>query len=366
MRCRFFLSDSFAFQLFFIFAIVFHPHTTAQEKKYYFYTGKTYGTESQFNPLSLLLNGSYDVAQIDGVGRHINKFPYRHATREIFQNLSNPISSIRAYGTQHFLMDQILPINFTPNHGQWWPNYNLHLIGGGMVYARTTEWYEYHNFPVPTLFSVGTMAAFHLLNEIVENGNYAGPNVDPIADIYFFDIGGMILFSFDNVKEFFSKEVILADWSFQPSFSLHDGSLRNNGQYFSFKWKFPSSEKWHLFYLAGIDALVGTAYKTDESSMLSVGIGLRNKKLVVVDKEKNRVTAKLVWNVGIFYDHENSLLASAFFSGTYSDAVTLNLYPGIITVGSFSPGLFVTVTQKGEPTFGVTTQWTPGIAWNKD
>lgn len=337
---------------------------TAQEKKYYFYSGKKYGTESQFNPLSLILNGSYDVAQIEGVGRYITKYPYRHASREIFRNLTDPIFSIRSYGTQHFFMDQILPINFTPNHGQWWPNYNLHLLGGGMVYARTTEWYVYHGFPAPVLFSIGTMAAYHLMNEIVENGNFAGPNVDPIADIYFFDIGGMILFSFDAVKEFFSEKVILADWSFQPSFSLRDGTLRNNGQYFSFKWKFPSSDKWHLFYLAGIDAIVGTSYKTDEFSMFSVGFGFRNKKFEVLDAGKNRLTAKLVWNVGIFYDRENSLLASAFFSGTYADAATLNIYPGVVHLGNFSPGFFVTVSQKGEPTFGITTRWTPGIAWN--
>ena len=102
-----------------------------------------------------------------------------------------------------------------------------------------------------------------------ENGYSTGDNVDPIADIYVFDIGRIILFSFDNVNRFFSRTLNLADWSLQPSISVFNGTLRNNGQYFSIKWKFPSSAHWHLFYYFRLDGVLGTSHKWGDGAVLS-------------------------------------------------------------------------------------------------
>src|SRR5512143_3658493 len=43
--------------------------TRAQEPLYY--RGKEYGSESQYNPLSLILNGSFDIIQLDGHSRRV-------------------------------------------------------------------------------------------------------------------------------------------------------------------------------------------------------------------------------------------------------------------------------------------------------
>ena len=96
---------------------------------------------------------------------------------------------------------------------QWAPNYQQHLIGCGMLYTAMKEWYEDKNFPVPWLFSSVTLMTQHLLNETMETGPYEGWSVDEISDIYIFDLGGIILFSFDNVNEFFHDKLNLADWS---------------------------------------------------------------------------------------------------------------------------------------------------------
>lgn len=133
-------------------------------------------------------------------------------------NLGSLLHQINKYGFYKFFTSEIFPLNFKTESAQWWSNYQLHLIGGGMTFTALTEWYQQHNFPHPVIFSIVSMEVYQLLNEIVENKTYKGTNVDPIADINIFDIGGMVLFSFDNIKNFFSKKLNLADWSLQPRF----------------------------------------------------------------------------------------------------------------------------------------------------
>lgn len=332
----------------------------AQEK--YFYTGKNYGSEALYNPLYLILNGSYDILQLEGMSKDITKYPYAYAADKVFYNLTHPFEAINKYGWGNFIMNEIIPLNFNRKHSQWWPNYNLHLIGGGMSYVRTQEWYEHHGFSNPQILSIATMIGYHFLNEIVENGNYDGPNIDPISDIYIFDLGGIILFSFDSVKEFFSKELNLNDWSYMPAFSLTDGTLQNNGQYFVIKYRLGEQTPWHLFYFFGLDGIIGATYKFEDGRALSAGFGFRGKKRILEDHLTNRQSVSLAWNVGLFYDYNNSLMASMFFSGMFNDFFHLNIYPGILKFGDFSPGLLFVLSQDGKPTIGITTMWAPGIA----
>lgn len=152
----------------------------AQETERYFYTGLPYGSESMYNPLSLILNGSYDVIQLEGNSRNIRSYPYALAAREVGKNLRDPISPIKNFGVKNFIEQEILPFNPSRKKARGWPNLNLHRLGGGMTYVRMAEWYEFHNVPYPKMFSAVTMAVYHFLNEVVESGHTLGGNVDPI------------------------------------------------------------------------------------------------------------------------------------------------------------------------------------------
>lgn len=340
----------------------------AQER--YFYTGKDFGSEALYNPLNLLLNGSFDVIQLDGHSHEIASYPYGTLLHQIFWNVARPLPVISNRGWKNFVENELFPIQITRRGAQWWPNYQLHLIGGGMTYVAMSEWYEEHRFPVPKIFSAATMAAYHTLNEMVEsyplNGDVSRmpyPNEDHIADLYVFDIGGIILFSFDGVSEFFSRTLNLADWSLQPSFSLSPLTLQNNGQYFSAKWRIPFWERWYLFYLTGMNGLLGVSYKQENGAAISLGVGLRAKQLVQVQEGNVQQTADLVWNAGLFFDVQNSLLGSLFVSGLTRDFVLLNIYPGVLRLGAFSPGVWLSVDRDGTLTGGMVTRWFPGIAW---
>lgn len=341
---------------------LFFPNSAIAQEPY-FYKGRDFGSESLYNPISVILNGSFDILQLDEKHRKLSEIRFGSGFKNVFNNIGDPFPVLKRYKAKNFLQDEVLPLVPDKEHSQWWPNYELHLIGGGMTYTALKEWYQQHNFPSPAVMSISTLAFFHLLNEAVENEAYVGDNADPIADIYLFDIGGVILFSFDNVNKFFKETLNMADWSLQPSLRLKDMSLQNNGQYFSMKWKLPFSEKWYLFHYFGMNGLVGLSYKYEDGSAISIGAGMRGKTLYEVDKMRHLLSLNLTWNVGAFYDVDNSLMASIMFSGQDKNFINANIYPGLIKFGKFSPGLWGVYHKDGTVILGISTIWAPGIGY---
>lgn len=324
----------------------------------YFYQGLNYGNQSIYHPVYVLLNGGFDMIQV-GNRRDIINFPYNIAVKNIWKNLSEPFKPISRYGWWNFFKDQVFPLSLNKQNAQFFPNYTLHLIGGGMEYAALDEWFEYNNYPYPELFSAFTVMTYHLINEIAENGNYEGDDVDPIADIYIFDIGGILLFTSNSVRRFFAEDLNLADWSQQPSFSLRNGELHNNGQFFSIKWKFPFLERWYAFYYFGTNGVGGLSYKFDNGSALSVGFGLAASDLILLDEKTNKKTLGLVGNLGVFYDRNNSLLASLSITIKTDYMINVNIYPGVIKFWDVSPGLWGAYSQDGNVILGFTFSWLP-------
>ncbi len=337
----------------------------SQDSTFFFYRNLPYGSEALYNPLTVILNGSYDVLQFDGMPRNISRYPYYRGGKNVIANLGNPFPAIRRFGVGNFLQQELLPLNTSTKKSAGWPNYNLHLIGGGMTYAALSEWYALHGFDYPNTAAGITVGVQHLLNETIEAADVNGDNIDAIADVYVFDLAGTILFSFDDVQQLFGETLNLRDWSFQPMFSLRDGTLHNNGQYFSMKWRWFNDKHWHAFYFFGLEGLAGASYRLDDGTAISGGFGFRGKKRSIVDKQHNRYGVDLAWNMGFFYDYNNSLLASLFFSDTLNDMVTLNLYPGVVELFGISPGIAVIVNDQLQPTFGVTLTYVPGVVVTK-
>jgi hypothetical protein len=331
------------------------------QKKNYFYTNKDYGSEALFNPISLIINGAYDVTQLQSVTNKIHDPDFSRKARVVFENLGNPFESIRHYGVSKFITGEFLPLKWEKGNMQWIPNYQNHLIGGGMLYTAMREWYDEHNFPVPWLFSSATLMTQHLLNEIYESGAHEGWSVDEVSDIYIFDLGGIVLFSFDSVSEFFSETLNFSDWSLQSTITAPNGRV-NAGQYFSFKWQLPFSEEYSLFYRYGMGGVVGLSKKMDEENNLSAGLGFRTKHLIDVGPNRQR-TIETGWQLGIFYDRNNSLLASVVLSGIKEYFCSIDIYPGIIKFGEFSPGVWTVIGRNGNAMFGLTTKYVLSLGY---
>jgi hypothetical protein len=340
----------------------------AQQTTFYFYHGYAFGSEATYNPLSTILNGGYGILQVGTREKNLFAIDYRTGWRNVRENVTHPIREIEAFGWKTFITTEIFPTSLAPRSAQYVPNYQNHLIGGGMTYRMLREWYIYHGYAHSALWASGSWLAYHLLNEIVENNNYAGTNVDPIADILVFNPLGVLLFSDAHVARFFAETLQLRDWSFFPTLNPVTGMLENNGQNFAMKWRFPGQKTWSLFYNFGLNGIVGLSYKRRDGASISVGGGAmaRSLRQITRDDQMRSLTADLVWNAGFFYDREGSLLASLLFSGSRAYKARANLYPGLIRVAGVTLGVFAAVGQKNEFIFGMSLRGMPlGLALQK-
>ena len=85
----------------------------------------------------------------------------------------------------------------------------------------------------------------------------------------------------------------------------------------------------------------------------------RNLRQVDRDDEVRSLTADLVWNVGLFYDRQGSLLASLLFSGSRAYKTRINLYPGFVRCGDRLPAFFAAVGRRNEIIFGISLRRLP-------
>jgi len=326
----------------------------AADSTCYFYHGLPYGSEKNFHPLTVIVNGGFGIMQIDNRSTKINSIDYRTGAANVWMNITHPFREVRKFGVREFIKTEVIPTKFKTSGAQWFPNYQLHLIGGGMTYRTMYEWYRYHNYPNPGIQAIISLATYHYLNEIVENSGYEGTNMDPIADLLIFDPLSVLLFSFDPVLHFFGNTLHMADWSFQPVITP-EGTIENVGQNFNIKIKLPGKNPWSIFYFFGVHGTAGLSYKFKNGKCLSVGGGVVAKDLVDVDPEirEGVKTTTFEWTAGIFYDRNNSLLASLIMAGTKGYKIRLNVYPGLIPAGSYSPGLFCALGKEEEWIFGI-------------
>jgi hypothetical protein len=333
----------------------------------YFYHGYGYGSESLVNPITLILHGGYGIMAMENRSNKPFDFPYKTGWENLWHNLAHPAAAIDAYGWVDFITGEIIPFSVNSKNAQYWPNYTMHLLGGGMSSRMMTEWFANHRYSHPRFFSLATITIYHMLNEVVENGDFRGYTVDPIADLYIFDPLSVVLFSNDRVARFFSQSLNYADWSYQLSFDPWRGTIQNNGQNFSMKWRLPWSQKWHLFYNYGNHGEAGFSYKLDQEKAVSFGAGLVAKNLVGVDgkdrSDLRSLTTDLVTTAGLFYDRNNSLMASVLYAGKLKSMLRVNVYPGLLHIGCFSPGLFALLDRDDRWTMGVQVQKLPiGLA----
>lgn len=330
-----------------------------------FYKPLPYGSMSMFTPWGVVLNGSYDVLQLDGKNRKITELPYGTGFANVLKNtFVHPGATISQIGWGKWLTTEVFPLNFTKEGGQWVPNYQLHLIGGGMTYRMLAEWYDYQGVASPEIWSATTIMFYHFLNEAVENEAYEGYNTDPIADIAIFDWLGILLFTNDDVARFFANDLNMTDWSQLPMITFPHGQLGNNGLYYSLKWNIPGSDEWSAWYYMGMANMAGASYKFNAEHSITVGAGLRGKYLYEVDPRVRLLTLELVPTGGIFWDRNNSLLASLTASGQEDQTVILNVYPGVLQFSDFiSPAIWAAWGSSGTYGIGIAIQGGIGVGY---
>jgi hypothetical protein len=314
------------------------PDTTA-----YFYRGLPYGSQANYNPLNVLVNGGYGILQVPSYPDHrVLSYHYREWWDCLWLHIGSPLHTIDRFGWGRFLSTEIFPTSLDIERQQFFPNYFLHALGAGMHYRATLEWYRSRGIDHPAAASLLTMAGYHLLSEMVENRDNREPSVDAIADLYFFDPLGIFLFSRPSVCRFFSRKLELAEWSGQPGFSFGRKELVNMGQFYVMKYPLTGDHRWKVFSHFGLNGLSGLSRRTGRGGYLSLGLGFSVKELTPAQQDQSgrALTARLAFRTGAFFDVSNSLMCSAVYSQVPENRLQVNLYPGLIGFRGFSPGFF--------------------------
>jgi len=333
----------------------------AQDRSYYFYRDLPYGSDAVFHPFGVLLNGGLDVLQSYTSTTHLDDIPWRNGSTSVWRSITAPAYWVNRYGWSRFFGQEVVPTSLSVKKAQWAPNYTLHAIGGGMEYRKLSEWYLAHGIPLPFVAGAVTAMGYHYLNELVENSDNIHPNTDAIADLLIFDPLGIILFSFDDVAEYFSRVWNLNDWSPQASISLNPVAFRNFGHSFAAKY-FPGEQRsTAVFLFLGKSTLLGASLRMREQEWLSLGAGATQTGVWEVDASNGIPTNSIRVGAtgGVFYDRDNSLLASLLVSEYYLERIRLNVYPGALSASPFVPGLFFTLGERGTFAAGMTIRFVP-------
>lgn len=341
-----------------------HPDSSSL----FFYQGLGYGSQAVYNPGTVIVNGGYGIWQVPvNYGyRKIFAAPYRRWWENNWRSLGHPLRTIGTVGWGEFLATEVFPFDpLDRNREQFVPNYFLHGIGAGMHFRATAEWYQLHGFPRPRLWSLATMAAYHLLTEVVENGESRGPTLDPIADFYVFNPAGILLFSSDRVCGFFSRRLGLAEWSQQPCYNARTGNLENMGQFYVMRYPLKTDRSWSALAHFGLHGMAGVSRTLPDGRSYSASFGLMVENLESAAQEGlgGALAARLSWSAGLFYDRHRSLMASLMVSGLPHNKARLNVYPGMLRMGSFSPG--ISASWGHELVVGINAACFPlGAAWS--
>ncbi len=349
----------------FILTVLLIPTLEAQETKYYFYNPKNdYGSDAIYSPLSMMINGSYDILRNGAHSKDVFNQPYYIGMTNVWRNISNPLYNISRYGWGRFSREELFNFNLNAKEAQFVPNFSDHTLGEGMLFAKTAEWYDYHGYRYPYLWSFITTSAYQFMNETVENGDYLDTSVDCIADMLIYNTAGFVLFSTDAVKEFFSRTLPVYDWSLQPVIDPTSGFLFSAGEQFVIRHGLPFAPRYSAFVYWGIHGIVGLGYACDDENTISFGVGqVANRINENKYKGLRFLTPSLDGAIGIFYDRNNSLMTSLLISGPRVPNMQLNVYPGFVKLGWFEPGVYLAFGEWDKFVFGVTFAHIPlGLA----
>ena len=333
-------------------------------RTYYFYHALPYGTQADYNPFNVIINGGYGILQIwqysgDDDDRQIASYDYPHWIETTWQTVGHPVRTINEFGWGRFITTEVFPLTLNMDRNQWVPNYFLHCIGGGMHFRATEEWFDYHGFSNPRLWSIGTMVIYHAFSEVVENAGRTDTTVDHIADLYIFDPLGILLFTNDGVCRFFAETLNLAEWSMQPCYNLSNGNLENMGQFYVAKYPISHDKNWYVMTHFGMHGMFGFSRHVHEGHSVSLTAGFLVEDLIEAEQngEGSAQKAVLTWRAGAFYDLNNSLLASIMVSTIPESHLRINVYPGVFRIGNFSPGFFFSGSK--EWVFGINFGYLP-------
>jgi hypothetical protein len=208
--------------------------------------------------------------------------------------------------------------------------------------------------------SLGTTTLYQVMNEVVEHpSGRRYVNVDSISDLLIFNPLGILLFSFEDVKYFFSNTMPMQDWSLQPMVNPQAQTLENTGQNYIMHFPFIDGDKLQPFVYWGIHGMAGITYKMKSEKYVSVGLGRVVNRIRSEIRETSYLENTIFFTpdmdgaLSIFYATENSLLVSTIITGPRYYNVQINVFPNVIKLGKYSPGIYCAYGESEDLVLGL-------------
>jgi len=326
----------------------------------FFYRGLPYGSDATFQPLREVINGAFGILQISSNWKTLDRIDWRNGLSVTWRSITHPTRTIGNYGWRDFATSEMLPGRLSWQNLQYVPNYTLHLVGGGARNRAFVEWYRAHGVPYPVWMAMATTIVHEFAVETVEHAGEHAPTVDPIADMLFFDPAGALLFLRDGVSRFFAHTLHMSIWSGQPMINPAIHSIENAGQNYAFHYFFSGGNRAGLFTYLGMSNLFGVTVRNAGGVDWSFGLGGNVAELTPVERGRggSAFFARLSWDAGLFAHVNGSLLVSVLVSQSWAQRLRVNVYPGVVSLGGVTPGIYVGV-RRSTLLFGVSLHGLP-------
>lgn len=296
--------------------------------------------ESRFRllPLTNYVNTAFDTAQ---VSRAFSQDDYWHNHERVWDRIASPIESIEHDGGWDHLVHQEL---LSPHV---LPNLTLHMLGNSYDFRALAEWLDEHHVPFPYFWAFVSSYAGYIGNEAIEVSNPEVDATDSIADLYFFNLVGNLLFMNDTVTDFVQNDMQFRNWPGQPVFDVRHHKILNASNNYVLRPRL-FGEKIRPFLYFGLSYFGGVSVSLPSEKSLSLGVGL-----ATVDPFADSIFDKVRPSGGLYWDDQDRLLASMIFNGTDDSIVRLNVYPDLFPFRALDLGFFLGLSSQDGPTFGI-------------
>lgn len=302
------------------------------------------GSAATFNPVSHYLNLAFDTAQNP---TYFSQSRYFTNHGVLFDRIKDPFQAIEdAGGWRQFLSDEFVGLRAIPN-------YPLHVIGGGYDYRWLAEWYSAHDVPYPYLFAFVNSYLGNLGNEAIETTATVVKPTDHVADLFFFDVAGKLLFMNDDVARFFHETLQMRGWHMQPMLSFRELHIENAGSNYVLRPKL-FGDTYRPFFHVGLVLMAGLSYRVSGGDSLTLAGGVT---------PTDPLNFKGDPIVGLYWDREDALLASLTLNGSSRMYGRLNVYPDAFSIREARLGWYLAYSKAKELFVGVNFVFPAGLGY---
>jgi hypothetical protein len=151
----------------------------------------------------------------------------------------------------------------------------------------------------------------------------------------------------------------MTNWPGQPTFTMPTQTLQNMHQTVMLRGKL--WRDYRPMTTFGGSFLLGVSRRRGATDWISVAGGWDPTEHPIVDPVTGEKTVTLNPNIGLFYDRDGSLLAGLHLRLNRAELLTMNVYPGVVYFGRWSPGLFAHVLDDGRVRFGIVPRFGLGL-----